>query len=437
MIHDTRQVTITMIHALSLIQFQGVTLDGGKRYTQTVEHSFHISMAALERNSHHYGDVKHQEPVSLMVQHDKAEFLLCTLSHNKIPQQPLNLSFTEGEEVTFFLEGKGTIHLTGYILIEEDDFMSEEESSAEEIPELQAIGDGPHLKEITEEEAALISKQIAGKKRKRQDADLSVKKEQEKMTNKSEEKKKKKKKIIEPQDSDSDSGEESSLPTSDDEDDSEEENEKDASLRLPAVRPAGSFDDQLSDDDSTGSYIPFESKRMAKGEKKQIVSEKKKKEKTKNTPKLDAKVKTVQEQSEKKKKKKKTSQELVNGDDEKKMKQTASFRAVTLPSGTSYTDVVTGKGPEAKHGKFVHVYYKGQLAQNKKEFDSCLTGKPFKFRLGSGEVIKGWDQGLLGMKQGGKRTLKIPAKEAYGNQRMGTIPPSSTLLFDVELRAVS
>lgn len=101
-------------------------------------------------------------------------------------------------------------------------------------------------------------------------------------------------------------------------------------------------------------------------------------------------------------------------------------------------DLKEGKGPEAKKGKTVHVYYSGRLKQNGKQFDACQSGKPFKFRLGQGEVIKGWDVGVENMKVGGKRQLIVPPNLGYGNKRMGNdIPANSTLIFDVELKAVS
>jgi FK506-binding nuclear protein len=97
-----------------------------------------------------------------------------------------------------------------------------------------------------------------------------------------------------------------------------------------------------------------------------------------------------------------------------------------------------GKGPEAKKGKTVHVYYSGRLQKNNKQFDACVTGKPFKFRLGAGEVIKGWDVGVENMKVGGKRQLIIPPHMAYGSKGAGKdIPGNSTLIFDVELKAVN
>lgn len=95
-----------------------------------------------------------------------------------------------------------------------------------------------------------------------------------------------------------------------------------------------------------------------------------------------------------------------------------------------------GTGSEAKEGKKLLIYYVGRLGSNGKEFDRCTTGKPFIFRLGSNEVIKGWDIGVKGMKVGGKRTLTIPPKMAYGNQNIKGIPANSTLVFEVELKGV-
>lgn len=120
---------------------------------------------------------------------------------------------------------------------------------------------------------------------------------------------------------------------------------------------------------------------------------------------------------------------------EQPAKQAAATR--TIQGGVSIKDVKEGTGPVAKKGKFISVYYEGRLASGK-GFDKCVGGKPFKFRLGSGEVIKGWDVGFENMKVGGKRTITVPPKMGYGSQRMGKeIPPNSTLVFDVELKAVS
>jgi len=99
-------------------------------------------------------------------------------------------------------------------------------------------------------------------------------------------------------------------------------------------------------------------------------------------------------------------------------------------------DVVVGRGPAAKFADVVTVDYTGKLLSGK-QFDSSAGRAPFTFVLGAGMVIKGWEQGVAGMKVGGKRKLKIPAGLAYGSRQMGPdIPPNSTLLFDVELKKI-
>jgi len=116
---------------------------------------------------------------------------------------------------------------------------------------------------------------------------------------------------------------------------------------------------------------------------------------------------------------------------------------VTPPSGPPPTkletkDIIVGTGPEAKPGEPVTVNYVGVLYSNGKEFDaSWKRHEPFAFTLGKGQVIPGWDQGIAGMKVGGRRQLIIPAPLAYGAQgKPPTIPPNATLVFVVDLLAV-
>jgi len=107
------------------------------------------------------------------------------------------------------------------------------------------------------------------------------------------------------------------------------------------------------------------------------------------------------------------------------------------PSGLGYQDLTVGTGAAAVAGKRVTVHYTGWLLNGQK-FDSSLDrNQPFAFTLGGGEVIRGWDEGVAGMKVGGVRKLRIPPNLAYGERGAGgVIPPGATLIFQVELLGV-
>ncbi len=127
--------------------------------------------------------------------------------------------------------------------------------------------------------------------------------------------------------------------------------------------------------------------------------------------------------------------------DEKKDDQKGGSKMQKTPSGLQYEDTVVGTGATPKTGQICVMHYTGWLWENGakgQKFDSSVDrGKPFKFQIGRGMVIKGWDEGVATMKVGGKRSLLIPPQLGYGAKGAGgVIPPNATLLFEVELLGV-
>ena len=110
---------------------------------------------------------------------------------------------------------------------------------------------------------------------------------------------------------------------------------------------------------------------------------------------------------------------------------------IKTASGLKYTDVTEGTGASPTKGKLVTVHYTGTFEDGKKFDSSVDRNEPFQFVIGAGQVIAGWDEGVMSMKVGGKRKLVIPPDLAYGSRGAGgVIPPNSTILFEVELLGV-
>ncbi|KAL3865719.1 hypothetical protein ACJMK2_043079, partial [Sinanodonta woodiana] len=442
-------LTISKLHMVVLrdlrSMFWGVTIDGGKRYTQTVERSFHISMAALEAVPEGNSSSKHLSQVSVMINHDKAEFLLCTLNHKHLLQQTLDLNFTEGEEVTFFLNGQGVVHLTGYLLEDQmdespDDYTlgtDEEEESIEEMSDEDEESDeAPELVNIKKKKLKQLEL-TPGSKRKATGNDTPTKKLKLEELNE----------FI-----DDEADEEESDEEEDEEDMVESKTPQGNNQSAKAQKKKKKQKQDNKDDEEQSKEIKTtpQNSLVAGGDANASAKKKKKKKKKKNkeqedgnnqqttagtqqSPKPQQQTPKPQQQTPKPQQQTPKPQQQTPKPQQQQQK---TPKKQVLAGGVLMEELKVGNGPDAKKGKMVHVYYVGRLS-NGKEFDSCKSGKPFRFRLGKFEVIKGWEIGIEGMKVGGKRRLTVPPQQGYGSQKQGEIPPNSILVFDVELKAVS
>lgn len=355
--------------------FWGLTLEAGKSYCRVVCDPFHISNAAIEFNPKSDGDT----PCSVFVGvgEDEEFYLLCTLS-KQCPQFNLNTKFSTGEYVRFFVEGgEHTIHLTGnQLLLGLEESQDSGESSEDDLGSYNSETDSDYMENGEE----INSDTDEDSEFNGETEEASAKRTKVSVTPSSSAKKQKK------------------------------------STRVEHTAPSMEEVVKLENEKKTANLKAKQIKQDKENERKKLLQDKQAKlrvEKDKNAAEKakENKIKKEKEQVSKERK---------------------------LAGGTVAKDITVGSGKVAKAGKFVSVYYIGRLAKNNKVFDSCLSGKPFKFKLGRSEVIQGWDQGVVGMKIGGKRSLKIPAGQAYGASGIpGTIPKNATLNFEVQLRDVN
>jgi len=196
------------------------------------------------------------------------------------------------------------------------------------------------------------------------------------------------------------------------------------------------------EEDEEDEEIDEEEVKKLKAEAKKSVAPAKKEKKAAAPAKEEKKAEKKAPAKEEKKAEKKApakEEKKAPAKEEKKAEPAAEKapKKKTLQNGLVIEDIEVGTGAKAKAGKRVGVRYIGKLAKNGKVFDKNTKGAVFKFNLGKGEVIKGWDLGVNGMNVGGVRRLTIPAHLAYGSRGAPPdIPPNSTLIFDVKMMTV-
>lgn len=361
--------------------FWGLIMEPGKKYSQLVEKSFHISQAALDPVFTQTG------PVQVLLGYENRNYLLCTLIKDKVIQAPLDLNFHEGIQISFATTGPGHVHLTGYLLLDESDIESDSEEEEEE-----------------EEET-------------------NPKKRKNKMSNNKPSKKSKTLMLL-------------------DKLDEEGYNESDDSnVNLTDLLEEEEESDDASGEEEEGEDSDESCEEESDGEEDAKPPEQKtpkqngiaKKEKTPKPEKVAKAEKTTPKGEQKQKGDKSPKGSKSPGDSSPVLPQKK-----TIDGGVQIEDLKVGQGTFAKPGRTVRVYYEGRLKSNNKVFDSTNKGPGFKFRLGKSEVIKGWDVGVAGMQVGGKRRIVCPPQMAYGAQGSPpVIPANSTLIFDVELKNVN
>lgn len=352
------------------------------------------------------------EPAQVMCGFEGRNYLLCTLKKPDMIQCQLDLNFAVGAEVSFAANGKSHVHLTGY-LTDEFPIDYEEEAEEEEDEDIEE-------EEDEEEQKAPLSKKA---QKKRAKAELVN----------GQQKKKIKLEDIEEEESSDEDYVATQLEEDDDDDEDEDAEEEDSSLddeeannEVIEAEEGSDDDDEDDEDGEDGDEEEEEDDEQEKQSKKKPkmngLPEKQKKQK---------KNQEIEESNKAQKQKEKNKQQQQQQQQQKGQKK-------TLQGGVVVEDLKEGQGAPAKSGRFVSVYYEGRLKNTNKLFDSATKGNGFRFRLGAGEVIKGWDIGVAGMKVGGKRRIICPPQMAYGQKGSPpAIPPNSTLVFEVEMKKIS
>ncbi|XP_068201502.1 46 kDa FK506-binding nuclear protein-like isoform X4 [Palaemon carinicauda] len=401
---DTTFCTYEYLDAL--MNPNGLILEPGKRYSRLVDVPFHITAAVLDTIT---GGGGKDEIVSVMLEVDGMEVIICNLSLNRgIIQVPLNLKFDVGCKIAFFATGTSSnVHLSGNVIGCKENNTNQAMKNAGKFTEKKRKLDTESAG--APKKAKVAASTMLNPFEAEEDEESFSEGEMDEDSDDEDDDEE------EDDDEDEDDDEEED---DDDEDDSEEDTDSEEQIESKALNqtPKGKQTNNLSVNAS-------ESPKSIKGKINKSPNT------AAATPKkeMGVKVQTLNGASQKQK-----------GAENKNIgsPQTNTPKVMKM-GGLSYTDLVVGTGVEAKQGKNVGVYYEGRLASNKKMFDKCYSGKPFKFRLGSNGIIKGWNVAVNGMKVGGKRKFVCPPHLGYGKRGAPPeIPPNAALEFVVELKTV-
>ncbi|EGF81578.1 hypothetical protein BATDEDRAFT_36850 [Batrachochytrium dendrobatidis JAM81] len=337
--------------------FFGLTIDADKKYSQTVEDDFRLTMASLSTKL-----PNKPQRTSVIIKLGDREFTLCSLTPGTLENQSLDLTLVAGEEISFHSVGNCSVDLTGNHIVFADDFGSDDEDDME-------MMDHHHDSNCNHDQGS---------------------------------------------DEESDEMNEDS----NEDDDSEEEEELDDAT-IEAILAAQSKNKRKPE--------PIPSDKSGKKAKVVELTS----EKEAETKKGKKETKEVPAKKEAPAKKETPVKKEASAKESPAKESTPAKR--TLSSGIIVEDSVVGTGPVAKSGSKVAVRYIGRLT-NGKVFDSNTKGSAFTFKLGKGEVIKGWDLGVAGMHVGGSRKLTIPPHLAYGGRGAPPdIAPNATLVFEIKL----
>lgn len=404
-------------------------MEPGKKYSTVVENTFHLSMATLDLETVKKADDVHTVYVET---DDNPRVILCHLSKaSKLFQCRLDHIFPRGTDLKFVTSATANIHMTGYLDLNEDDdeLYSDLESESED------------------EETQIEQKSTQGKGNKRKSEDNISKKNKSIKLDESNQ-----------SDEESDDENETDDETMDFEDDSDDDDE---GLKLSDLADDDDDDDdddedeEEEDSDDETEDVPVltkKTKEQQKTPKKQLngndlktpkkdqITPKGQKTPMPKTPDANQTLINGSTESSKKKKNKepKTPLSGLKTKPDTPLPKDKQIQQQKLNGGVIINDIKVGDGAVAKPGKNVKVYYIGRLKSTGKVFDSMQKGAGFTFGLQRGEVIKGWDIGIAGMKVGGKRKVICPPNMAYGAKGSPPeIPPNSTLVFDVELKHVN